>query len=99
MGVNNYPFWWAMLFSGTIFGNLTLIGSTANIVAIDRMIERRKRSYYTKGMVQARSCNLYSNNDYYSVTSILAGPNYAKLKSFSILHNKDDTKYFKFTQC
>ncbi len=42
MGVDNYPFWWAMLFGGTFFGNLTLIGSTANIVAIG-MLERRKR--------------------------------------------------------
>lgn len=31
MGINNYPFWWAMLFGGTFFGNLTLIGSTANM--------------------------------------------------------------------
>ncbi|MGD1836320.1 MAG: SLC13 family permease, partial [Nitrososphaeraceae archaeon] len=46
MGVNNYPFWWAMLFSGTFFGNLTLIGSTANIVAIG-MLERRKRGNIT----------------------------------------------------
>ena len=46
MGVNNYPFWWAMLFSGTFFGNLTLIGSTANIVAIG-MLERRKRGHIT----------------------------------------------------
>ena len=44
MGVNNYPFWWGMLFSGTFFGNLTLIGSTANIVAIG-MLERRKRGH------------------------------------------------------
>lgn len=42
MGVDNYPFWWAMLFGGTFFGNLTLIGSTANIVAIG-MLEKRKR--------------------------------------------------------
>ena len=42
LGVDTYPFWWAMLFSGTFFGNLTLIGSTANIVAIG-MLERRKR--------------------------------------------------------
>ena len=42
LGVDNYPFWWAMLFSGTFFGNLTLIGSTANIVAVG-MLERRKR--------------------------------------------------------
>ena len=46
MGINNYPFWWGMLFSGTFFGNLTLIGSTANIVAIG-MLERRKRGHIT----------------------------------------------------
>ena len=46
MGINNYPFWWGMLFSGTFFGNLTLIGSTANIVAIG-MLERRKRGSIT----------------------------------------------------
>ncbi len=33
--------WWALLYSGTLFGNLTMIGSTANIVAIG-MLERRK---------------------------------------------------------
>lgn len=26
--------WWALLFGGTLFGNLTIIGSTANIVAL-----------------------------------------------------------------
>ena len=46
MGINNYPFWWGMLFSGMFFGNLTLIGSTANIVAIG-MLERRKRGHIT----------------------------------------------------
>jgi len=46
MGIDNYPFWWAMLFGGTFFGNLTLIGSTANIVAIG-MLERRKRGHVT----------------------------------------------------
>ena len=46
MGIDNYPFWWAMLFGGTFFGNLTLIGSTANIVAIG-MLERRKRGHIT----------------------------------------------------
>lgn len=46
LGVDNYPFWWAMLFGGTFFGNLTLIGSTANIVAIG-MLERRKRGNIT----------------------------------------------------
>lgn len=33
-GVYVYPFWWAMLFGGTLFGNATIIGSTANIVAM-----------------------------------------------------------------
>jgi Na+/H+ antiporter NhaD/arsenite permease-like protein len=42
LGMNNYPLWWGMLFGGTFFGNLTLIGSTANIVAIG-MMEKRKR--------------------------------------------------------
>ncbi len=34
MGFNDFPIWWGMLFAGTLFGNLTMIGSTANIVAI-----------------------------------------------------------------
>ena len=38
-GVYIYPFWWAMLFGGTMFGNLTVIGSTANIVAMG-MLEK-----------------------------------------------------------
>lgn len=33
-GVPAAPLWWAILFGGTILGNLTLIGSTANIVAL-----------------------------------------------------------------
>ncbi|MCP8321398.1 MAG: hypothetical protein H3Z52_10745, partial [archaeon] len=41
LGVHTFPFWWAALFSSTFFGNLTMIGSTANIVAIG-MIESRK---------------------------------------------------------
>jgi len=40
MGYDTYPFWWGALFAGTFFGNLTLIASTANIVAIS-MLERR----------------------------------------------------------
>lgn len=40
-GVNTYPLWWILLFSGTIFGNLTVIGSTANIVAVG-MLEKGK---------------------------------------------------------
>ncbi len=38
-GVFIFPFWWAMLFSGTMYGNLTVIGSTANIVAMG-MLEK-----------------------------------------------------------
>lgn len=38
-GVYIYPFWWAMLFGGTMFGNATVIGSTANIVAMG-MLEK-----------------------------------------------------------
>jgi len=38
-GVFTYPFWWGMLFGGTMYGNLTVIGSTANIVAMG-MLER-----------------------------------------------------------
>ncbi|MBI1977709.1 MAG: hypothetical protein HYS55_03040 [Candidatus Omnitrophica bacterium] len=38
-GVFIYPFWWGMLFGGTLYGNLTVIGSTANIVAMG-MLER-----------------------------------------------------------
>ncbi len=39
VGVYIYPFWWAMLFGGTMFGNATVIGSTANIVAMG-MLEK-----------------------------------------------------------
>src|SRR3989338_4587522 len=38
-GIYIYPFWWGMLFGGTLYGNLTVIGSTANIVAMG-MLER-----------------------------------------------------------
>ena len=38
-GIYAYPFWWGMLFGGTLFGNLTVIGSTANIVAMG-MLEK-----------------------------------------------------------
>ncbi len=39
IGVYIYPFWWAMLFGGTLCGNATVIGSTANIVAMG-MLEK-----------------------------------------------------------
>jgi len=41
IGISTFPLWWGVLFAGTFFGNLTMIGSTANIVAIG-MMERRK---------------------------------------------------------
>ena len=36
------PLWWGLLFGGTLLGNLTLIGSTANIVALG-ILEREER--------------------------------------------------------
>ncbi|MDW8062686.1 MAG: SLC13 family permease [Candidatus Caldarchaeum sp.] len=45
-GVNTFPLWWTMLFAGTFWGNLTVIGSTANIVAVG-MLERRERIHIT----------------------------------------------------
>ncbi|MCS7142325.1 MAG: SLC13 family permease [Aigarchaeota archaeon] len=38
--------WWLMLFAGTYMGNLTMIGSTANIVAIG-MVERQRLGHVT----------------------------------------------------
>jgi Na+/H+ antiporter NhaD/arsenite permease-like protein len=40
-GLQTFPLWWATLFGCTLMGNLTLIGSTANIVAAG-WLERRK---------------------------------------------------------
>lgn len=40
-GLNIFPYWWGMLYAGTYMGNLTPIGSTANIVAIG-IVERRQ---------------------------------------------------------
>jgi Na+/H+ antiporter NhaD/arsenite permease-like protein len=40
-GAHAFPLWWATLFSGTFFGNLTIIGSTANIVA-NGLLERTR---------------------------------------------------------
>jgi Na+/H+ antiporter NhaD/arsenite permease-like protein len=47
-GIDVIPIWWGVLFGGTLFGNLTLIGSTANIVAIG-IIERQKLGHVTFG--------------------------------------------------
>ena len=41
-GIAVEPLWWGMLFGGTILGNLTLIGSTANIVVLG-LLERQER--------------------------------------------------------
>jgi len=41
LGMQTFPLWWAMLMGGTLGGNATLIGSTANIVAAG-LLERRK---------------------------------------------------------
>ncbi|MEM3890895.1 MAG: SLC13 family permease [Nitrososphaerales archaeon] len=46
LGINSQPFYWSALFAGTFFGNLTLIGSTANIVAIG-ILERRELGHIT----------------------------------------------------
>lgn len=42
LNVNLQPLWWALLFGGCLGGNITLIGSTANIVAIG-LLEKEKR--------------------------------------------------------
>ena len=40
-GAETGPLWWGLLFGGTLLGNLTLIGSTANIVALG-ILEREE---------------------------------------------------------
>ncbi|MEM4560895.1 MAG: SLC13 family permease [Candidatus Caldarchaeum sp.] len=45
-GINTFPLWWTMLFAGTFWGNLTIIGSTANIVAVG-LLEKRERIHIT----------------------------------------------------
>ncbi|NPV51097.1 MAG: hypothetical protein HPY60_07890 [Candidatus Methanofastidiosum sp.] len=42
LGVYTYPLWWALLFGGCYGGNITMVGSTANIVALG-ILEKRKR--------------------------------------------------------
>ena len=39
--VNLQPLWWALLFGGCFGGNITLIGSTANIVALGLLEKER----------------------------------------------------------
>ncbi|MEM2739676.1 MAG: SLC13 family permease [Candidatus Bathyarchaeia archaeon] len=45
LGVSVAPLWWASLFAGTLYGNLTMIGSTANIIALG-IAERRGEHIY-----------------------------------------------------
>ena len=42
LNMNLQPLWWALLFGGCLGGNITLIGSTANIVAIG-ILEKEDR--------------------------------------------------------
>ncbi|MEM0212160.1 MAG: SLC13 family permease [Candidatus Methanomethylicia archaeon] len=44
-GLNVLPYWWSMLYSGTYMGNLTPIGSTANIIAIGIVERTHKVSF------------------------------------------------------
>jgi Na+/H+ antiporter NhaD/arsenite permease-like protein len=41
LNVNIQPLWWALLFGGCLGGNITLVGSTANIVALG-LLEKEK---------------------------------------------------------
>lgn len=41
MNLNLQPLWWALLFGGCLGGNITLVGSTANIVALG-ILEKEK---------------------------------------------------------
>ena len=47
-GIFVFPFWWAMLFGGTMYGNATIIGSTANIVAMG-MLEKESGQHIKFG--------------------------------------------------
>ncbi len=46
LGIHVTPLWWGILFGCTLGGNLTIIGSTANIVAAG-MLERRKEGHFS----------------------------------------------------
>ena len=41
IGINMQPLWWALLFGGCLGGNITLVGSTANIVALGILEKER----------------------------------------------------------
>ncbi len=44
LSINGMPLWWALLFGACIGGNITMIGSTANIVALG-MLEKRAHAH------------------------------------------------------
>jgi Na+/H+ antiporter NhaD/arsenite permease-like protein len=46
LNLNLQPLWWALLFGGCFGGNITLIGSTANIVALG-ILEKEKKIHVT----------------------------------------------------
>ncbi|MBN1913504.1 MAG: hypothetical protein JW788_03795 [Candidatus Omnitrophica bacterium] len=46
LGFNLQPLWWALLFGGCLGGNITMVGSTANIVALG-VLEKEKNIHMT----------------------------------------------------
>ena len=42
LNINLQPLWWALLFGGCFWGNITVVGSTANIVALG-ILEKEKK--------------------------------------------------------
>lgn len=46
LNLNLHPLWWALLFGGCLGGNITLVGSTANIVALG-ILEKEKNIHLT----------------------------------------------------
>ena len=46
LNIKDLPLWWALLFGACFGGNITMIGSTANIVALG-MLEKRSHSHVT----------------------------------------------------
>ena len=45
--VHDFPLWWALLFGACFGGNITMIGSTANIVALGMLEKRSNSSHMT----------------------------------------------------
>jgi Na+/H+ antiporter NhaD/arsenite permease-like protein len=46
LNINLQPLWWALLFGGCLGGNITLVGSTANIVALG-ILEKERNTRMT----------------------------------------------------